>query len=114
MPSGNKAPTANAGPDQSQSGLAEITLDGSRSSDPSDPITFSWVQTSGDTQTLSDSTAEHTISAGFTEESHCLQVLLLSRVAVEDRPAIRREVHRDAVLPYPFPRLLDLRRVDTT
>jgi len=56
--SGNKAPTADAGPDQSQSGLATITLDGSKSSDPSDPITFSWVQTSGATQTLSDSTAE--------------------------------------------------------
>jgi len=56
--SGNNAPLANAGPDQNQVGLAEITLDGSGSSDPeSDTITYSWIQISGVAQTLSDTTA---------------------------------------------------------
>jgi len=55
----NHAPTADAGVDQAVALNAGVTLDGSGSSDPDgDTITYSWVQTSGTTITLSDSTAE--------------------------------------------------------
>jgi len=58
--SGNKAPTANAGPDQPVSTNDPVTLDGSGSSDPTDPITFSWTQIEviTTTVTLSSDTAE--------------------------------------------------------
>ena len=65
--SGNKAPIANAGPDQSHTdgvggfslGVSVITLDGTSSTDPDgDSLTFSWTQTEGDPITLSDSTTE--------------------------------------------------------
>ena len=67
IPSSNKAPTANAGPDQSHTdgdgfelGVSVITLDGASSTDPDgDPITFSWVFSSipnTSTSTLTDST----------------------------------------------------------
>ncbi|CAA0099407.1 Chitinase A [BD1-7 clade bacterium] len=51
----NRAPSANAGNDQTVTGPANITLDGSRSSDPDqDPLTYQWQQTSGPTVTLSN------------------------------------------------------------
>ncbi len=60
---GNDAPVADAGPDQTgvQSGI--IVLDGSRSSDPDgDPITFVWEQESGPAVTLS---APHAAQTSF-------------------------------------------------
>lgn len=54
----NLAPLADAGSDQSVSGNAQVTLDGSASSDPDgDALTYSWVQTSGPAVTLSDPAA---------------------------------------------------------
>jgi hypothetical protein len=50
----NRAPSANAGPDQSTSAGSQVTLDGSGSSDPDDGIsTYAWLQTSGPQVTLS-------------------------------------------------------------
>ncbi len=52
----NRAPVADAGPDQIGIVLGNtVTLDGTGSSDPeNDPLNYSWVQMSGPTVTLSD------------------------------------------------------------
>jgi hypothetical protein len=53
--SGNLAPTANAGADQTVIEGTTVTLDGSGSTDPDgNTLTYSWAQTSGTTVTLSD------------------------------------------------------------
>ncbi|MCA9770993.1 MAG: right-handed parallel beta-helix repeat-containing protein [Myxococcales bacterium] len=49
----NRAPIANAGPDQTVAPEALVVLDGSGSTDPDgQPITYAWTQTSGDPVTL--------------------------------------------------------------
>ncbi|MDE0011589.1 MAG: hypothetical protein OXU36_10595 [Candidatus Poribacteria bacterium] len=54
----NRQPVANAGPDQTVSGGATVTLNSTGSSDPDGTIASrSWEQTSGPTVELSDSTA---------------------------------------------------------
>ncbi|WP_420859205.1 PKD domain-containing protein, partial [Marivivens marinus] len=54
----NAAPVANAGPDQTVSSAASVTLDGTTSSDAdSDALTYAWTQTSGTSVTLSSTTA---------------------------------------------------------
>ena len=55
----NRAPTADAGADQSVQAGATVTLDGTGSSDPDtgDTIAYSWSQTSGTTIALSDPSA---------------------------------------------------------
>ncbi len=54
----NDPPVANAGPDQSVAPSALVTLDGSGSSDPNgDSFTYSWVQLSGETVLLDNSSA---------------------------------------------------------
>ena len=57
---GNRAPTANAGTDQtSVASAAPVTLDGSGSTDQDDDsLTYAWTQTSGTTMTLSSTPAD--------------------------------------------------------
>ena len=51
----NLAPIANASTDQSIAGATTVTLNGSSSSDPNnDVLSYSWIQTSGETVTLSN------------------------------------------------------------
>ena len=60
----NRAPAANAGPDQSVNSKANVTLDGSSSSDPDgDSLGYSWAQTSGPAVTLSNI---HAVKPTFT------------------------------------------------
>jgi hypothetical protein len=61
----NAVPVANAGPDQNVSGGAAVQLDGRASSDAdSDPLTYTWTQTSGPTVTLTGATtAQPTFTA---------------------------------------------------
>ncbi len=56
---GNRAPTADAGADQSVNKKSSVTLDGSASSDPDgDPLTYAWTQTGGPTVSLSSASAQ--------------------------------------------------------
>jgi phosphatidylserine/phosphatidylglycerophosphate/cardiolipin synthase-like enzyme len=51
----NNPPVADAGPDQTVDQLTLVTLNGTASFDPDgDPITYSWIQTSGPSVTLSN------------------------------------------------------------
>ena len=61
----SNAPAANAGADQTVNENTQVTLNGTGSSDPNDDtLTFSWIQTSGQTVTLiGDNTANSTFLA---------------------------------------------------
>jgi LmbE family N-acetylglucosaminyl deacetylase len=76
--SGNQAPTADAGNDQTVTRQATVTLDGSGSSDPNgDSLTYQWTQTAGPSVTLSDPTAvKPTFTAPATSATLTFQLVV--------------------------------------
>ena len=82
----NTEPTANAGDNQSTTSGAEVTLDGSASSDSEDDIagtalSYNWAQTSGATVTLSST---NTITATFTAPDVGAETTLVFTLTVTD------------------------------
>jgi hypothetical protein len=82
----NKAPSANAGVDQSVSPGDTVTLDGSGSTDLDGTIaSYSWMQTAGPSVVLNDA---NTASASFTAPSISSDTQLQFSLTVKDNPLI--------------------------
>jgi len=72
---GNAAPVADAGPNQTLTAAATVTLNGSASYDPDgDPITYQWVQESGPGVTLSAPTAAITTFAAAAGQNYSFRL----------------------------------------
>lgn len=87
--SGNTAPTADAGPDQSSViGGTVVSLDGTGSSDPDGTITdYAWTQTGGTTVALSDDTdPEPTFTAPTTAGSATFQLRVTDDDGAQSSP----------------------------
>ncbi len=83
----NDAPTAEAGDPQTVDEGETVTLDGSGSTDPEgEALTYAWTQTSGETVTLSDTTAA---SPTFTAPEQLTEdaVLVFSLIVTDARSA---------------------------
>ncbi len=79
----NRAPTANAGADQTVDERSSVTLDGSGSSDPDTgtTLTYAWTQTAGPTVTLSGA---NTASPTFTAPEVTANATLTFSLTVSD------------------------------
>ena len=78
----NQPPIADAGPDQSVSAGAAVTLDGTGSTDSDSTIvSYAWTQTAGDTVTL---TGANTATPSFTSPSTNAQQTLTFQLTVTD------------------------------
>ena len=82
----NRAPTSNAGADQTVSSGAVVTLTGAASSDPDagQTLTYSWVQTAGTTVTLSSATAQQPTFTAPTLAIGAASVTLTFSLTVND------------------------------
>jgi MYXO-CTERM domain-containing protein len=80
----NRAPMANAGPDQVVNEGTGVMLNGSGSSDPDgDPLTYAWVQMSGAPVTL---TGANTAQPAFTAPAVTANTVLTFELTVSDGP----------------------------
>ncbi|MEO0481900.1 MAG: hypothetical protein AAF196_20735 [Planctomycetota bacterium] len=77
----NAAPTADAGPDVFRVQGGPVQLDGSGSSDPTDPLVYSWTQTAGPTVTLAGA---DTATPTFTAPSVAVDTPLTFELSVSD------------------------------
>ncbi len=84
----NTKPTADAGPDQTVTQEATVTLNGTGSSDPDsgDTITYSWAKISGPNVTLSNATAA---SPTFTAPSSAENYALVFQLTVTDNGGLK-------------------------
>lgn len=82
---GNTAPVANAGADQSVAGGAAVTLNGAASSDADgDTLTYQWQQTAGTAVTLNNATSAQ---ASFTAPTSTVTETLEFALSVDDGQA---------------------------
>lgn len=73
--SGNDAPVADAGPNQTLSGPATVTLNGSNSYDPDgDPLTYLWTQESGPSVSLANPNAAITTFSATAAQSYVFRL----------------------------------------
>ncbi|RJP84137.1 MAG: hypothetical protein C4518_19730 [Desulfobacteraceae bacterium] len=99
----NGPPVADAGDDQMVTEKAEVSLNGSGSSDPDgDTLSYQWIQNSGPTVTLSD---DSSAAPTFTAPSVISDVILTFTLIVEDdegltsRDTVTVTVYPSSVLP---------------
>lgn len=82
---GNSPPVSNAGPDQSVSSGAAVTLTGAGSSDPDgNPLTYAWSQTAGTVVTLSSAIVSQPTFTAPTLSADASSVTLQFRLTVND------------------------------
>ncbi len=89
-PTGNNAPSANAGTDQSVVGGSTVSLDASSSSDPDgDPLSFLWTQSTGTPVALSNaSSAQASFTAPNSTETLTFEVEVMDGSGASDTDTV--------------------------
>jgi len=105
----NNVPVADAGADQSVDELTMVSLNGTASTDADgDPLTYSWMQTTGPTVTLSDPTiAEPTFTVPDTSSSELLTFQLIVNDGTDDSTPSAVDVTVNDVTPPNNPPIAD-------